>query len=483
MNNFIIYDIVFLIAFTLFVIVFLYRHKKNLKRQGWLYLYPTKVGITWINSFAKKYEKILRPLQYIVVASGFLLMAAMLWFLGKFSWTYLTSPTIAQELKIPVLMPLLPYLPEIFKVDFLPPFYFTYWIIIIALIAIPHEFAHGIFARVNKINIKATGFGFLGPFLAAFVDPDEKQTNKASKFAQMSVLAAGTFANVLVTILFVLLLWGFTAATYVPSGIYFTYQTMPANVSMIDSANGYAYGMIQANPQLIENSSVVEIRVGDKVFLTTTAALKRTIEQNLTQVILSPDAPAFRAQMAGAITEFDGKKIRSFEDLRTALYSHKPGDVVEIKTWYQENTRSKAVLKNYTITLADNGEGKPLLGIGMIPTANVKGLMGLVYKAATMIKQPAVYYESRLGDFGVFVYDLLWWIALISISVALANMLPLGIFDGGRFFYLAVWGVSRRESWGKRAFKISTAILLALVILLMLKWIWTLPFIQNVLPI
>ena len=106
-------------------------------------------------------------------------------------------------------MPLIPYLPSIFKISFLPPFYFTYWILAIAIIAIFHEFAHGIVAKRYGIRIKTTGFGFLGPFLAAFVEPDEKQMQKKSKFQQITVLSAGTFTNLILSLLFFLLLSGF----------------------------------------------------------------------------------------------------------------------------------------------------------------------------------------------------------------------------------------------------------------------------------
>ena len=70
---------------------------------------------------------------------------------------------------------------------------------ILAIVAIIHEFAHGIFMRKYKIHIKSTGFGFfpffLPVFLAAFVEQDEKSMNKASIFQQKAVLAAGTFAK------------------------------------------------------------------------------------------------------------------------------------------------------------------------------------------------------------------------------------------------------------------------------------------------
>lgn len=216
------YDILFLILFTLVAIIFLYRKRKNLKRQGLLYLYPTKIGINIIDRTAKKYSKILKPLQYVVVACGYALMLIMLYAIIKFSYSYITSPTIAQQIKIPVVMPLVPYIDKLFNLSFLPSLYFTYWIIIIAVIAIPHEFSHGIFARLNKIKVHSTGFGFLGPFLAAFVEPDEKELSKSKKFPQLSILAGGTFANIVMSILFAILIWIFFVLAFVNSGVVFS---------------------------------------------------------------------------------------------------------------------------------------------------------------------------------------------------------------------------------------------------------------------
>jgi len=214
------YDLIFFLLFTLATIVFLYKRKHNLKRQGLMYLYRTRIGLKIIDWTSEKFEKILRPMQFLIVGCGYILMGSMIWLLAKFTYIYSVSD-IAKQIKIPPILPLFPYATDLFKLDFLPPFYFTYWIIIIAVIAISHEFAHGIFARLNKIKVHSTGFGFLGPFLAAFVEPDEKEMQKAKKFTQLSILAAGTFANILMTILFGGIMALFFVVSFTPAGINF----------------------------------------------------------------------------------------------------------------------------------------------------------------------------------------------------------------------------------------------------------------------
>src|SRR5688572_13012927 len=108
-STFIIYDLAFLALFTLVTVVFLYKRRHNLQREGLLYLYRTKVGIRFIEWTAKRFPKTLYFFQYIVIVSGYILMVSMVYMLAKFSYIYLTSDFIAQALKVPVLVPLVPY--------------------------------------------------------------------------------------------------------------------------------------------------------------------------------------------------------------------------------------------------------------------------------------------------------------------------------------------------------------------------------------
>jgi len=74
------------------------------------------------------------------------------------------------------------------------------------------------------------------------------------------------------------------------------------------------------------------------------------------------------------------------------------------------------------------------------------------------------------GEFVYFVYHLLWWVMIINLLVALFNMLPLGMLDGGRFFYLAVLGIFKSEKVAKWAYKISMYLILFAFVLMMFFW-------------
>lgn len=465
--GFIAYDLTFLVVFTLLVALFLYTRKHNLKRDGLLYLYRTKFGIQVINWTAKKYAKILKPMQYVVIASGYILMTIVLWWIARLTWVYLTSETLAREIRVPVVTPLVPYIDKLFAVDFLPPFYFTTWIIVIAIIAIPHEFAHGIFAKLNKIRIHSTGFGFLGPFLAAFVEQDEKDMNKASKFSQLSVLAAGTFVNVLSTIFFAIVLWLFFALAFAPAGVMIGgYATASINMSEVTTVDGVP---IDSFLNLDEKEdALVTLETPENTYLVPANTLEIALDRKLNLVSVYEDAPAVKNDLFGAITSVNDVPTTTYEELRMQIHNKQPGDTVTIETFdNKETSKAEVVLGDY--------QGQAFLGITSAPqrreVSGALSLYRLFDPRSVATFESGTHFAPVFGDLGIFIYDLLWWTVIICLSVALVNMLPVEIFDGGRFFYLTIWGLTGNENIAAKAFKASTWIILLIVLAWMVKWV------------
>jgi membrane-associated protease RseP (regulator of RpoE activity) len=54
--------------------------------------------------------------------------------------------------------------------------------------------------------------------------------------------------------------------------------------------------------------------------------------------------------------------------------------------------------------------------------------------------------------------------------VALINMLPMGIFDGGRFFYLTILSIFKDKKKAEKAFKGVTYFFLFLLLVMMVFW-------------
>jgi len=467
MVNFIAYDLAFMFLVTLAVFLFIKKRKTNLKKQGLMYLYYTKFGLRAINWTSKKFAPILKPLEYVSISLGYILMISILWLIGTTLYIYLKYP-IMNTIKAPPVFPLVPYFPTIFKLEaFFPPFYFTYFIIALIIVAVSHEFSHGVFARLNNIRIKSTGFAFLGPILGAFVEQDEKQMNRAKLKAQLAVLSAGVFANIIMTLLFGLLLWIFFVSSFSPAGVYFNaYSQKILNTSEINSINNIPLSEFSIS-NLSTQSEFVEISSGNKSFFADPLVLKETLSKNYPYLIVFEDAPAFRTKLTGAILSIDNKSITSHDELREAILSYKPGENITIKTF--DNDKEKT----YQITLAER-EGKAFLGVGVMPQTH-SGIIGWFYNFVSSIKNPYIYYTSNLGAFGIFIYDLLWWIVIINFFVALFNMLPLGILDGGRFFYLTIaQGITKSEKIGRVAFKAITWAIGLIFLILMIKWFFSL---------
>ncbi len=469
MASFLVYDVIFLILFSIFAFVMLHKDRKNLKRQGWIFLYHTKVGMKLMDWSSKKFEKILRPLSYVVTASGYILMASILWLISKTVWMYISSPIPEQLKNLPPIAPLIPYFPKLFGLEsFFPPLYFTYFLVALAIVALSHEFSHGLFARLWGIRVKTTGLAFFGPFFGAFVEPDEKQMAKAPKKHQLSVIAAGTFANIVMFVLFALLLWGFFAMSFAPSGVIFNaYAQSVVNVSDITHVGNYSIinaGMIPS----LAVEGLNKVTVSKKTYYAPKEILTSEILEKNPQIVVFDDTPALRENIVGAITSIDGKLTRSQKELSDVLSNTGPGQRVVVTT-----IDSAKQVHSYEVVLGERN-GASYLGVGFYNTDS-SGFRGLINKAITKVKNPNIYYTpSWDGDFAQFIYDLLWWIVIINILVALMNMLPVSILDGGRFFYLTVLGITGSAKWSRRAYSWVTWFIILLLMIMMVKWFFNL---------
>jgi len=472
MASFLIYDIIFLILFAIFFSIFLYTKRKNIKREGLLLLYKTSWGIKLINYLGGKYKKTIGFLSYISIGLGYVLMISMFYLVYTIVKIYIFNPNIVRAIKVPPIIPLVPYLPQVFNLDFLPPFFFTYWIVILAVIAITHEVAHGIFAAHYKIKVKTTGFGFfpffLPIFLAAFVELDEKKMAKEKKFKQMAILAAGTFANVLTAIFFFGVLWVFFSLTFSASGVVFdSYATSTIVIAGISSVNGVSTVGADYNKilELTNETGLSEIEFRGNKFFVNKEVLESQ-EENDGIIVVYDSAPAIRENLSSIITEIDGVGIDSIDKLIEELSKHSPGDEITIKTLIGEGEVEKSII------LGENPkkENVAWLGIGFLNRAR-SGFVGKIIDSLSSFKKPNVHYVPKFDGISVFIYNLLWWLILISVSVALINMLPVGIFDGGRFFYLTILVLTNSEIKARKWFQFSTYFFLFILFLLMAFWV------------
>jgi len=395
-------------------------------------------------------------------------MIGMLYLFGKMVWIYVFNAQLVQLIKIPPITPLLPYLPQIFKLSFLPPFYFIYWILIIAIVAISHEFSHGIFAANKGVKIKTTGFGFfpffLPVFLAAFVELDEKKMEKKKISSQMAVLSAGTFANLITAILFFGVLFLFFSLAFAPSGVVFdTYTYSAVGIATISSVNGINVNNVTYNQllSLANQTALSQVKANNTTYYTTESFLQQQGSNNY--VLLYDDAPAIKANISNTIVKLNGVTVTSKEQIGQELTKYHPGDKITITALSGDSD------VDYQITLGANpvNPNSPYLGIGFVNRQT--GLLSSIMNVFSF-RNTNTYYVPMFGA-AEFIYDFLWWLVLISFSVALVNMLPVGIFDGGRFFFLTMLAITKNKETSKKIFSIVTYLFLFLILVIMAFWV------------
>lgn len=195
-------DLIFAIIFYGLILIFFLRNREKFTVQGKIIaLYRTKLGLKAMDRMSKFLPGFWKVLGIIGVVTGFIGMAFILYMLITGTWALIFSNAP------PALSPVLPGV----RIPGLPNLSFWHWVVGIFFVAVVHEFAHGIYARLYNVKVKNSGFVLFGPILGAFVEPDEKKLMKEKKKVQLSVFAAGPFSNIVFAIIFFLLMSFVTA--------------------------------------------------------------------------------------------------------------------------------------------------------------------------------------------------------------------------------------------------------------------------------
>lgn len=191
------WDIIFaLVFYGLLFLFFITRREKFEVQWKVLALYKTRLGISLMGRISRVFPKFWEYLGYTGVFVCYAGMIFILFIIIFGTYKLLFIPNTPP--------PLAPLLPGV-QIPGLPELTFWHWIITIFILAVVHEFSHGLYSRLYGVRVKSSGFAFLGPILAAFVEPDENELNKRSKMKQLSVFAAGPFSNIILAIMIFLI--------------------------------------------------------------------------------------------------------------------------------------------------------------------------------------------------------------------------------------------------------------------------------------
>ncbi len=209
-------DHILLIIFGIILLLIIYINRHRVKVEKFLFpllyivMYRTRLGLDAMDKYAKKHPRFFNIFALFSIIIGFIGMVFIFESILVSAYKILLNPTISEQ-GARLLLPG-------FQFPGLPRLSFFHWIIAIFVLAVVHEFSHGVIARLYNVKVKSSGFAVLGIVLpifpAAFVEPDEEQLSQKSRKAQLGVLAAGSFSNLILSgILFLVFFFIFTPIT------------------------------------------------------------------------------------------------------------------------------------------------------------------------------------------------------------------------------------------------------------------------------
>ena len=305
------------------------------------------------------------------------------------------------------------------------------WIALL-LAMIIHEGAHGIVARSRGLPVKSSGLIlFLVVPIGAFVDLDEDAMKVAKAADSGRVLAAGAGINFVVGLVCLLLLFGV--------------------VSTMRPTDNQGLGVVVVQGSPLSNAGV------------------KTYDY---------------------IEAVDGIRINSTSDIASSSW-YRIGNVVNVTVWrdgttfYRNITIGSQLFQNTTshqnFTLAYLGMSNQNTGVG--------GLQGLISTyTGSLLKTPLLYlciptlpncqqlapfsdmmsgfYASYYGSSLIPLANLLYWIFLLNILLAIFNSLPIYPMDGGQAFRVGVQALGRGKLSEANLTRITLGVTLAVVALL-----------------
>jgi len=187
---------------VLYVLAYVFHlNKRGLDVKLGYFMFKSKALNSFLGRVANKRRTLWLVLSNISLASSIGLMV--------FSIYLLTNNLLRFIFPIGLVTQVSPIIPGLT----ISLYWLPYFFLAVGIIGLSHEFAHGIIARLEGVPVLSTGVLTFLVFFGAFVEPDEKEFEKASLLSRLRMLAAGSSINLVTALLVALLLSGL----FVPS--------------------------------------------------------------------------------------------------------------------------------------------------------------------------------------------------------------------------------------------------------------------------
>ena len=364
---------------------------------------------------------------------------------------------------------------------------FAYLIIPLLFVMTTHEFAHGIAAEVDGVNVKSTGVLGAGMFyligLGAFVEVDERELNssKFNKNTRLRISSAGTYVNAITAGIAFLFLINFS---FLISPFYGE-QVIQVDTVLTEEEGGFAYG------DLSEGDVIVALKIKGKrdfVYIDGNeykSSLSHYLNNESRKIKISPGDELTLKIYRPKIDKYVEKDIKVGPRYKLGiLYEYISNDKLQITYIFSKeedgNNYNRHLERNLIITkingtYINQNKGKTLekiltkFNLTKLKLTSESGknyyldldldgvFIGIYSKLYWMPKNDIA--KLLGGDTPEFLLREIIWLWIIAFSVTLFNMLPLPIFDGFRVVKeLVNWGIgedykTKRKKKEKLMFK------------------------------
>lgn len=209
-------------------VLFLLAKRFNLEEKGLkvgplYFVYKTTLLNRTLGRFARKMRRVWRVFFSMGAAVGVGMLVLIVFQLVRnaFNLVYRTREAGPVQVLLPI-----PGLTMRWEI-------FPYVIVALCVLVITHEGAHAIASLVEGISLKSSGVFLAAAIPGGLVELDDEKLDKSPYSTQLRVFAAGSSANMAVSLIFLLLMANF-ALTISPF-----YTIVPSGVLVGGTTNGY----------------------------------------------------------------------------------------------------------------------------------------------------------------------------------------------------------------------------------------------------
>ncbi len=347
------------------------------------------------------------------------------------------------------------------------PFWYTLLALIVALVF--HEFSHGVQARANDIKVNHTGLIYAVVPLGAFVEPDEEDTEKASRKAKLHVYAAGITTNFTIAMVSFLLfspvlLGGVTSDYDENAGVYST--TVDVGISpgaVITSVGGvdFIYDEVKhpLSTELWAQGAEVTVVYDTESAKGLTKSLNWGCRAE--SVISGSAAETAGIEKGDLIYTLSDGSDKKYIYTNTAFSEYMRGTSGGQTIYIEYYDVSEGTVKSSSAVLgSSNGVGflgmtssttgfilvttADVLGIGANPFYNADSVSDYLFGMISFVSHPFSgfdpipaslhwWFNESFEGFWIAV-SIFYWMFWLNILLGVTNALPGMPFDGGLIF-------------------------------------------------